>query len=124
MKSYTITRDPQGHVQCLVRDNSKSYPLTHKVHHSPTGFEVGYGGSGPSDLALSILADAFSNQEHKIKMLHGTVVPWAASMFYQDFKWDFLTQENLHGGIKQLVVTYDAIKDWLTEKLKAKNESS
>ena len=26
-------------------------------NHSPTGFEWGYGGSGPSQLALAILAD-------------------------------------------------------------------
>ena len=25
------------------------------VHHSPTGYEWGYGGSGPADLALNIL---------------------------------------------------------------------
>lgn len=27
--------------------------------HSPDGFEMGYGGSGPSDLALTILLDFF-----------------------------------------------------------------
>jgi len=26
----------------------------HIVHHSPTGFEWGYGGSGPADLALNL----------------------------------------------------------------------
>lgn len=26
------------------------------IYHSPTGFEWGYGGSGPADLALNILA--------------------------------------------------------------------
>lgn len=31
-------------------------PLRHWVRHSPTGFEWGYGGSGPADLARSILA--------------------------------------------------------------------
>ena len=25
------------------------------VHHSPSGFEIGYAGSGPADLALNIL---------------------------------------------------------------------
>lgn len=32
-------------------------PLKHVIRHSPTGFEWGYGGSGPADLALSILTD-------------------------------------------------------------------
>lgn len=34
-------------------------PLKHIVRHSPTGMEWGYMGSGPSDLALSILVDFF-----------------------------------------------------------------
>ena len=41
--------------------------------------EWGYGGSGPSDLARSILAD-FAG----IKV---------ADMFYQDFKWDFIAKQ-------------------------------
>jgi hypothetical protein len=32
-------------------------PLAHVVRHSPDGLEWGYGGSGPADLALSILCD-------------------------------------------------------------------
>ena len=32
-------------------------PLTHVELHSPGGFEWGYAGSGPHDLALSILCD-------------------------------------------------------------------
>lgn len=32
-------------------------PLVHRVRHSPTGMNWGYGGSGPADLALSILWD-------------------------------------------------------------------
>lgn len=33
--------------------------LTHHVMHSPTGFEWGYGGSGPAELARCILIDHF-----------------------------------------------------------------
>jgi hypothetical protein len=43
-------------------------------NHSPTGFEWGYGGSGPAQLALAILADHFGNDE-------------IAQRFYQDFKF-------------------------------------
>lgn len=31
------------------------------ANHSPTGFEWGYAGSGPAQLALAILADALRN---------------------------------------------------------------
>jgi hypothetical protein len=45
-------------VHAYVLDaNGSERPLAHVVHHSPTGFEYGYGGSGPADLARSILVD-------------------------------------------------------------------
>jgi hypothetical protein len=43
-------------------------------NHSPDGFNWGYGGSGPSQLALALLADALDNDE-------------AALELYQQFKW-------------------------------------
>ena len=43
------------------------------VNHSPTGFECGYNGSGPAQLALAILADYFADNHQ-------------ALMFYQGFK--------------------------------------
>ena len=40
----------------------------------PTGFEWGYGGSGPAQLALAILADHFFDEDQALN-------------FYQRFKW-------------------------------------
>ena len=50
---------PRVHV---VRDGHP-FILRHVERHSPTGFEWGYAGSGPADLALSILADYLGNEE-------------------------------------------------------------
>lgn len=36
--------------------------LKHRIRHSPTGFEWGYSGSGPADLALSILWDYLGHE--------------------------------------------------------------
>jgi hypothetical protein len=36
--------------------------LRHVVKHSPTGYTWGYGGSGPADLALSLLVDAVGDE--------------------------------------------------------------
>lgn len=50
---------------CLVnvlRDDGTVAPLRHVMLHSPTGFEWGYGGSGPADLALSILCDVLEER--------------------------------------------------------------
>lgn len=42
-------------------------------NHSPTGFEWGYLGSGPAQLALALLADSYGDDE-------------AAVELHQDFK--------------------------------------
>lgn len=66
---------PDGTV--LVHFNGSSVPLKPRLdlaNHSPDGFTWGYRGSGPSQLALAILADAFPDDE-----------PFALE-FYQFFK--------------------------------------
>jgi hypothetical protein len=47
--------------------------------HSPTGFEWGYGGSGPAQLALALLADHLGDDEQAIAL-------------HQDFKWAVVTK--------------------------------
>jgi hypothetical protein len=47
--------------------------------HSPTGFEWGYCGSGPAQLALAILADHLVNDEQALD-------------FYQRFKWAVIAE--------------------------------
>jgi len=44
-------------VHVLSSAGVSSYPLAHAVRHSPDGFNWGYPGSGPSDLARSLLMD-------------------------------------------------------------------
>jgi hypothetical protein len=62
VKVYVVTEKTAGG---LDRE-----PLKHLVLHSPTGMEWGYLGSGPADLALSILADWFgeSPTEKELRM--------------------------------------------------------
>jgi hypothetical protein len=44
---------------------------------SPTGFEWGYGGSGPAQLALAILADATGDDDLALRL-------------HQPFKWTWI----------------------------------
>jgi len=53
---------------------SKLDPRFDLRRHSPTGFAWGYGGSGPAQLSLAILADFFGNDERALRL-------------YQDFKF-------------------------------------
>jgi Family of unknown function (DUF6166) len=58
-----------------VCDGQKCQPLPLRLdlfNHSPTGFSWGYGGSGPAQLALALLADALAvrlHQEFKFKVV-------------------------------------------------------
>jgi len=46
-------------------------PLPHVIHDSPTGFEWGYGGSGPADLALSILSFVIGDERQSVGIYEG-----------------------------------------------------
>ena len=70
------------------------------VRHSPTGYEWGYGGSGPADLALNILR-AFTSEEE-------------ADQLYQEFKWDVIASLPRVGG----TIEGRAVQAWLEHKRK------
>ena len=49
-------------VKVIVEEGDVQRSLEHKIRHSPTGFEMGFLGSGPADLALSILWDVMGKE--------------------------------------------------------------
>ncbi len=61
-------------------------PLPQVVHHSPGGFEWGYGGSGPADLALSILALVIGEEQESVKIFEGRTCGARAWQLHQSFK--------------------------------------
>ncbi|MGH2331772.1 DUF6166 domain-containing protein [Thermoanaerobacter mathranii] len=99
MKTYKGRRNHNGiEVTVLDTNTNEETPLTHIVKHSPTGFEWGYGGSGPADLALSILAD--------------TVGYKTAQNFYQIFKWEIVA----NFPYEEWQITEEEIKEFLKQK--------
>lgn len=66
------------------------------VYHSPTGLEFGYGGSGPADTALNILALIISPKE--------------AHRLHQAFKWEVLCRIKQEGG----ELAMQDVVDWVT----------
>lgn len=67
-------------------------------NHSPTGFNWGYGGSGPAQLALAILADSVGDA--------------LALEHYQDFKWEVIAKWPYEGGR----ISRTEVRAWLREK--------
>lgn len=70
------------------------------VHHSPSGFEYGYGGSGPADLALN-LAEFVVNgikpdaNAQAVKLWDGSTCTYEAWIIHHDLKFKLLS------GLKQ-----------------------
>ena len=65
MKTYTGRRTPGG-CAVTVSDGGGEHPLAPRLdlrRHSMTGFEWGYGGSGPAQLALALAADVLADDE-------------------------------------------------------------
>lgn len=95
MKIYTANRpktEREVWVNGLRLDPYKSQQLR---DHSPDGFEWGYGGSGPSQLALAILLDVLQNSEEALRL-------------YQQFKWDFIAVAPFEG----FVITSLDVETW------------
>jgi hypothetical protein len=87
-------------------------PLAIVTYHSPDGIEWGYPGSGPADLALSILADYFG--ETPAQVLAALKSLWAprskAGALHQRFKAEFLANEQRD----QWQIRADVIDVWLS----------
>lgn len=132
MKGYIIKRSSGGQIGVLVTDSgikpesgevfsNTAKLLPHCVWHSPTGFETGYGGSGPADLALSILADFFGATPARMKNViektwdsRGSESPaHMAVRYHQQFKFHFIAPKQLEAG-EEYRIAGDEIASWLT----------
>lgn len=67
MTRYQIKRFDASVVECRVfTDNQISFQLPHVAVHSESGFNCGYDGCGPQDLAVSILAHHFGEVPREV----------------------------------------------------------
>jgi len=98
-KTYHGWRD-KGTAVVTVTENGIQRvlgPRLDEVNHSPTGFEWGYGGSGPAQLAYVLVREVIGPDE--------------AFALYQDFKSDVvallpptwtLTEGQIHGWVEKV----------------------
>lgn len=90
------------------------------VHHSPNGFEFGYAGSGPADLALNVCQvylNAIGYIGEKTSCFDGQC--WSlAWVLHQDFKRAFIETAPREGK----TIPFALIKEWfdthITDDLK------
>jgi hypothetical protein len=71
MRIYHGSRDANRNAIVFVTGDGDRRRLPLRLdldNHSPTGFEWGYGGSGPAQLALALIADATGDDELAIKL--------------------------------------------------------
>ncbi len=104
--SYCGRRTEAGtEVVCFRRENGaeRVIPLDPRFDlwkHSPSGFEWGYSGSGPAQLALALLAHVLPHEEGAVVLRHA-------------FK-DKIVAELNHGGWilteDQILETADALR--------------
>jgi hypothetical protein len=98
--------------------------VPHVVYHSPSGLEYGYGGSGPADLALSLLAHWFGvnalTLSRKMRLMGAqsnraelTDDERRAVNLHQDFKFRFVAPADRSG---ELVIGRAEILDFLREQ--------
>lgn len=82
MKIYKGARSAVGGTVTVQPDQEETYELPWRLdlwNHSPTGLNWGYGGSGPAQCALAILADHLDDDQQAIKL-------------HQPFKWVVITK--------------------------------
>ena len=68
MKTYEGLRE--GHAALVTVNDRPLNPRLDLWNHSPSGFEWGYSGSGPAQLALALLADHLSDDDEAVRLHH------------------------------------------------------
>lgn len=100
MKTYQGRRVPG---KCIVTVHPTGHMIKARldlVNHSPTGFEWSYEGSGPTQLALAVLADYFGDKDALAVDLH------------QAFKRDVVSKFPKEGW----TLTAAEIENWLGKR--------
>jgi len=122
-KVYRIERDEKTgtvilHVGIKWPAGTSWRLLAHCKLHSPTGFEVGYGGSGPADTAASILADYFDEHASAVARAwrgRSDGRPSFAIKLHHFFKFEVIAGIQLEPG-EVHTLEESSITAWLAEK--------
>jgi hypothetical protein len=98
-----------GQPVVTVCDGQKSEPLPLRLdlfNHSPAGFSWGYGGSGPAQLALALLADALGDDDLAVR-LHQAFKFRVVACWPEGERW-WITADQIAAVVK--VIKEEAVK--------------
>lgn len=96
-KIYKGTNTGPGPQSVTVINGEFNHPLRHRMRHSPDGFQWGYGGSGPAELARCILFDLLGKKKEQF-----------INALYQEFKRKFIEPAG-----KELEIKEEDIREWI-----------
>jgi len=102
-----------GAMRCVATMGGKDIP--HREHHSPTGMNYGYAGSGPADLALSILDAALPDDDKTATIWGRKKVKLTAWLLHQEFKWAYVAKWNPKEVVE---ITVGEVRAWAEAKLR------
>jgi hypothetical protein len=94
VKTYEGRR--QGYAVDVTVDGRPLHPRRDLWDHSPSGFEWGYQGSGPAQLALALMADHFADDD-------------LALALYQEFKRTIVSHLPAAGWVLTTTDLHDAL---------------
>lgn len=95
------------------------------THHSPTGFEWGYGGSGPADLALN-LAEFVLRQDGyhgPTTEMHKGLVFQMAWAIHQKLKWQLIAKLPREGAEVEYGEIRDAVRRLMVQEQQRRQAS-
>lgn len=94
-KVYRGKRNRAGTASVYISEGYQVRPLNPRFDlrsHSPTGFEFGYGGSGPAQLALALCADALGDDGRALAVYQAFKAR-AIARLPQDEEWTLTPQQ-------------------------------
>jgi hypothetical protein len=81
----------EGYAVIVTVNGRRLNPRLDLWNHSPSGFEWGYGGSGPTQLALAILANHCQDDDRALNFRHR--FKWAVIAELPYRSWTLTTKE-------------------------------
>lgn len=110
-----VVRNAPGSIACNIEREV--------IHHSPSGWEYGYGGSGPADLALSIChyyaREMGMEGGTEIQLFEGTTSHFVWSI-HQEFKRHFIVPLSRNDNH---MIEASRIRAWVNSAWRAYNQS-